>query len=287
MNFDAFVNDIINNQWKVHGVQVYCDKVLTHSYGDTFKTKYPIYSTTKSILSIAVGIACDQGKLDLQRSILDYLPERFIASMEPDQKDVYQTITLHHLLTMSVKGFPFRPEGDSYLQFSLACPIEKQEQNQFYYGNIPAYLVGVALSEAVQEDAWTFIQRNILKPLHITGAQYTRCPDGYFYGASGMKLSVNDLSQIGLLLLNGGMFEGNRIVSENYIKTATSLIQANQEGGYGYFFWKYADGFCISGKWKQKCYVLPRQNQIITFLSDITDNSNDLILSMEKNLLNL
>ena len=102
-----------------------------------------------------------------------------------------------------------------------------------------------------------------------------------------MKLSVNDLSQIGLSLLNGGMFEGNRIVSENYIKTATSLIQANQEGGYGYFFWKYADGFCISGKWKQKCYVLPRQNQIITFLSDITDNSNDLILSMEKNLLNL
>ena len=43
MNFDAFVNDIINNQWKVHGVQVYCDKVLTHSYGDTFKTKYPIF----------------------------------------------------------------------------------------------------------------------------------------------------------------------------------------------------------------------------------------------------
>ena len=61
----------------------------------------------------------------------------------------------------------------------------------------------------------------------------------------------------------------------------------NREGGYGYYFWKYRDGFCISGKWKQKCYILPEQERIITFLSDITDDSDDLILSMEKNILGL
>lgn len=98
---------------------------------------------------------------------------------------------------------------------------------------------------------------------------------------------MNDLSRIGLLLCNGGTFEGNRIVSEDYVKRATSVQQMNREGGYGYFFWKYADGFSISGKWKQKCYVLPKQKKIITFLSDITDDSDDLILSMEKNILGL
>lgn len=287
LNYDAFVHDIVSNQWQVHGVEVYCGGQLTHSFGDTQDTKYPIYSATKSILSIAVGIACDQGRLALQRSILDYLPGQIVAQMAESQREAYREITLHRLLTMSVEGYPFRPEGDSYLRFSLACPIPEPESIRFDYSNIPAYLVGVALTEAVQEDAWAFINRNILQPLHITDAEYKRCPDGYFYGASGMELTVNELSRIGLLLYNGGSFEGNRIVSEDYVKRATSVQQMNREGGYGYYFWKYRDGFCISGKWKQKCYILPEQERIITFLSDITDDSDDLILSMEKNLLGL
>lgn len=287
LDFDVFVQDIVSNQWKVHGAQVYCGGELTHSFGDTCNTKYPIYSATKSILSVAVGIAWDQGRLDLKRSILDYLPEEFTSQMTRSQRDAYRMITLHRLLTMSVEGYPFRPESDSYLRFSLACPISNPESIRFHYSNIPAYLMGVALTEAVQEDAWAFISRNILEPLHIKGAEYARCPDGYFYGASGMKLSVNDLSQIGLLLYNGGTFEGNRIVSEDYVRRATSVQQMNREGGYGFFFWKYKDGFSINGKWKQKCYVLPKQDKIITFLSDITDKSDDLILSMEKCILGL
>lgn len=287
LDFNAFVNDIVSNQWQVHGVEVYCGGQLTYSFGDTCNTKYPIYSATKSILSVAVGIAYDQGRLDLQRSILNYLPERIVAQMTRSQRDAYLKITLHRLLTMSVESYPFRPESDSYLRFSLACPIPASESIRFHYSNIPAYLMGVALTEAVQEDAWAFISRNILKPLHIIDAEYARCPDGYFYGASGMKLSVNDLSRIGLLLYNCGTFEGNRIVSEDYVKRATSVQQMNREGGYGYFFWKYREGFSINGKWKQKCYVLPNQKRMITFLSDITDDSDDLILSMEKNILGL
>lgn len=153
MNFDAFVHDIVSNQWQVHGAQVYCGGKLTHSFGDTCNTKYPIYSATKSILSVAVGIACDQGRLELQRSILDYLPEQIVAQMAQSQREAYRRITLHRLLTMSVEGYPFRPESDSYLRFSLACPIPEPESIRFHYSNIPAYLLGVALTEAVQEDA--------------------------------------------------------------------------------------------------------------------------------------
>ena len=71
------------------------------------------------------------------------------------------------------------------------------------------------------------------------------------------------------------------------MRRATSVQQMNREGGYGFFFWKYKDGFSINGKWMQKCYVLPKQDKIITFLSDITDKSDDLILSMEKCILGL
>ena len=115
--------------------------------------------------------------------------------------------------------------------------------------------------------------------------EYIRCPDGYYYGASGTKLSVHDLSKIGLLLYNGGIYQGVRILSEEYVKLATSVQQMNREGGYGFYIWKYRDGFSINGKWKQKCYVLPGRGIIVTYLSHIEDDSHDLLDSMEKNIL--
>lgn len=286
MNFEAFIRDIIDNKWNVYGVEVY-EKGTIHSYGDTCETKYPIYSATKSILSIAVGIAYDQGKIDFGKSILDYIPEKNLSAMSAIQRKTFEKITLHRLMTMSVGDLPFRPEGNSYLDFSLACTVQNPETEVFHYSNIPAYLIGVALTNAIEEDAFEYINRNIFEPMHIVDAQFSRCPDGYFYGASGMSLSVHDLGLIGLLLYNKGIYEGRRIVSEKYIDISTSILQMNREGGYGYFIWKYRDGFSINGKWKQKCYVLPERGLIITYLSHIENELHELLYSMEKNILGI
>ena len=103
------------------------------------------------------------------------------------------------------------------------------------------------MSNAIEEDVGMFIERNIFEPLHITKYEYGRCPEGYFYGASLMKLTVHDLSKIGLLLYNEGIYEGKRILSENYVKKATSVQQINQEGGYGYYlFGTYRGWFARS-----------------------------------------
>ena len=74
MDFDAFVRDIRENQWKVFGVEVYENGKLTAEYGDTVSSRFPIYSATKAIISIAVGIASDQGKFDIDKTVLAYLP---------------------------------------------------------------------------------------------------------------------------------------------------------------------------------------------------------------------
>lgn len=77
--------------------------------------------------------------------------------------------------------------------------------------------------------------------MDIQNPPFARCPDGYFYGASSMELTVHELSKIGLLLYHGGVYEGKRILSEEYVREATSVQQMNREGGYGYFLWKYRD----------------------------------------------
>ena len=256
MGFEAFAADVQAYGWNVHGAELYEDAVLTGSFGDT-ESKFPVYSATKSVLSIAAGMVWDRGRISFEKSVLDYLPGVYVSAMRPEQTAAYRSITLHRLMTMSVEGYPFRPEGENYLKFCLDWPVQHPEKRVFHYSNIPACLAGIALSEALEEDVWAFL----------------------------MDLSVHDLSRIGLLLYRGGMAGRERIVSRDYVNLATSSLQRNREGGYGYFFWKYRDGFSINGKWKQRCCVLPERKLVISFLSDIRDDSDALIKSMERHIL--
>lgn len=284
MDFEAFVKDIKDNNWNVYGVEIYENGKLLHSYGDTTEQTHEIYSATKSILSIATGIVYDRGLIDFDKSILEYLPQKHVQKISEEQKETFKKITVRRLMTMSVQGLPFAAEGDSFIDFILACKLENPEVKGFYYSNINSYLVGVALTEILGEDLGGFIEKNIFEPLNITDYEYSRCPEGYFYGSSGTKLTVKDLSRLGLMMSNGGVYEGKRIVSEEYAKMATSIQQMNREGGYGFFFWKFHDGFSINGKWGQKCYCLPSQGLVISFLSHLEDGSGEIRASVEKNI---
>lgn len=149
MNFQSFVDDIQKNQWEVYGAEVYQDGQLIHRYGDTTDHRYPIYSATKTITAITFGMAADEGKLDINQSVLKYLPKKNIESLSSEQRQAYRNITLKRLFTMSVCGYPFRPEGTSWLDNALQYPLIHPEKPQFAYSNIPAYLAGVAVSCAV------------------------------------------------------------------------------------------------------------------------------------------
>lgn len=287
MNFHNFIQEIQQNNWNVYGVEVYENGILTHSYGDTDEHLHGIYSATKTVLSIAVGIAWDRGLIELNKAVTEYLPVDILASLDKEQRDTFNRITIHRLLTMSVGDFPFRAEGDNFLKFALNCKIQNPDEKVFNYSNISAYLVGVALHHALGEDVGVFIEKNIFEPLGITRYEYGRSPEGYFYGASEIRLTVSSLSKIGQLLYNGGVRDGKRILSEEYVRMATSAQQMNREGGYGYFVWKYLDGFSINGKWGQKCYCLPERGLMITFLSHIEEDTYGLKRSMEQHLLRI
>ncbi|MBR3033582.1 MAG: serine hydrolase [Clostridiales bacterium] len=284
MDFDAFVKDITDNKWNVFGAELYSHGQLIHSFGDT-EGLHDLYSMTKTVLSVAFGIAYDEGVIKLDDSVLKYLPTKYTDALSEKQASVFREITLRRLLTMSVPGFPFRAEGDDWIEYALQCSIEDVSDRTFNYNNINAYLVGVCLTEALEKDLGAFIEERIFAPLEITDFEYKRSPEGYFYGASGMKLSVHDVVKFGLLLKDGGVYNGTRILSEEYVNMATSIQQMNREGGYGFFIWKYRSGFSINGKCKQKCYILPDKDLVLCYLSYIDDDSHDLIESAEKHIL--
>lgn len=284
MNFEAFSDDIRKNGWNIFGVELYEQGKLTHSYGDTTEEIHDLYSATKSIVSIAAGIVYDRGLVDFDKSILEYLPADKVSKISSEQKKTWGQITVKRLMSMSVEDLPFAHEGDSYIDFCLNQKLENPEKRGFNYSNLNSYLVGVALTEILGEDLGAFIEKNLFEPLEIKKFNYKRCPEGYFYGSTGMNLTVHDFSKIGCLVYDGGVFEGKRIVSEEYVKMATSVRQMNREGGYGFFFWKYKDGFSLNGKLGQKCYCRPEKGLMLTFLSNMDEGFNDVMSSVGKNI---
>lgn len=285
MDFEAFIGGITDEKLNVYGVEVYRDGKLCFSWGDTRNTRYPVYSVTKSFLSAAFGIARDRGLISEKENVLQRMPEENLARMTDKARKQMEQITLKRLLTMSVEGFPFRPEGDSWLDFSLNYPLPHPETPLFNYSNICSYLVSAALEQAVREDAYRFLEENVLEKLGIRDVCCQRSPEGIFYGATGLEMTVNEMSRLGLMLSAGGVFDGRRIVSEEYVREATGVRQMNREGGYGYFIWKYRDGFSLNGKWGQRCYCLPESGLMISFMSCMENGSDRVKELMERYLL--
>ncbi len=284
-DFKGFSEEIKRQGWNVHGAELWLDGKPAASFGDTGKTRFPVYSITKAVTFIAAGMAADDGLLTVNDPLLRHLPEKYARAMSGDQRKAYEHITLRRLMTMSVAEYPFAVSGEDWLENALSIPLSEPEKLSFNYSNVSAYLVGVAAAEATGERLDQYLNRRLFAPLGIPDPPCQFSPEGYFYGASGLELTVNELSRIGQMLSDGGIYEGKRILSEACVKEAVSVQQMNREGGYGYFFWKYRDGFSMNGKWGQKCYVLPKQKTIVTFLSHMEEGSDPVRECMEKYLL--
>ncbi len=274
--FRHLIETIEQNHWPVYGLQIRKDGELLQEYGDTKGTRHPIYSATKSFVSTAAGLAVAEGKFSVKESVYEYLKSEVPAYATKAQTDTLKKLTIERLMTMSVKGYPFRLESEDWLTEALLCPLEDVEAPEFNYSNIPAYLVGVALEKATGEHLAEYLTPRLFEPLGIVNPVYGNCPAGHFYGASQMELTVEELGQLGLLYLKKGVWNGTRILTEEWVAEATSVKTPCREGGYGYFIWKYKDGFRITGKWGQRCFVFPKTGITATYLSDMQNHSEDL-----------
>lgn len=285
MQFEQFLKTVKENRWELYGIEVFHKGEIIHKYERAEEKPHPIYSATKTITATAAGLAAGEGRFSVDASVYDYFKDEIPSFLTSAQTEKWKRITIKRLLTMSVPGFPFRPQGEDWLEFSLSCPLEDVETPAFAYSNIPAYLVGAAVEKAVGQHLISYLKPRLFGPLGIENPAYMNCPSGHFYGASGMELTVHELSKIGQLYLQNGYYDGHTVLSSAWVREATKIQQMNQEGGYGYFIWKYKDGYRISGKWGQRCFVFPERQMMITYLSHMEHGSGAVAEAMEDCLL--
>ena len=255
-------------------------------------TQSPMYSVTKSVLSILVGIAIDEGYLRPDKKLFEIFPEEFDEFTDPGARD----ITVRDVLTKT-EGFV----ENSWGEFNMGPRVSGKAQlwrwmlnrrvgypagTHFNYDNVGSDLLSVVLSRAIKQPAADYAKRKLFDPLHIDNYTWLSDSEGHLHGELGLNITARDMAKIGILYLQHGWWEGKQIVSESYVRDSVS---AHNSGGppvnasYGYQWWvsKTTTGlnaFFASGYGGQLISVFPEQNLVIAVAADsIPGGSRKLI----------
>lgn len=278
--------------------------------GCTADNRIHVFSVTKSILSILIGIALDKGYIEsVDQKVLEFFPEYTVKRGEK----TIQNITLKHLLTMTAPyKYKFNPytkyfTSMDWVKFSLDKLGGRGTIGKFRYAPIvgPDILSGI-LVKATGQSVFDFAKENLFGPLGITVERtitfqskeeqmafydatdlsvWVASPTGVNAAGWGLTLSPVDMAKIGQLLLNGGMWEGKRIVSEKWIAESTSEHSRweQQNLPYGYLWWIGEDkGYAAMGDGGNMIYVSPKKKMVVSITSLFQPRVKDRIEFVKK-----
>lgn len=234
-------------------------------------------SVTKSVMTTLIGIAADQGKLELDAPMLSFFPDRQVANRDARK----ERIKVRHLASMSA-GMEciHRPDeptnramhaSPDWVQFTLDLPMVAEPGTTFAYCSPAMHLLSAILQEATGMTTLEFARANLFEPLGIQDMQWPPDPQGVTNGHGELYLRPRDMAKLGFLWLHDGQWDGKQIVSRKWVRAASqSQISTGPDYGedYGYGIWiarKDEDPqyFAADGRGGQKILVVPSMNLIV------------------------
>ncbi|MDQ2716449.1 MAG: beta-lactamase family protein [Chloroflexota bacterium] len=274
------------------------------------KSYHSISSATKSVVSMLVGVALHRGLLkNLDQHMLDFFPEQ--ASREHDARK--QAITLRHLLSLQT-GFAKEVPQEYWrnpVQLALDCPMEREPGEQFCYDSQGTDILSGILTRVVGANAASFADTSLFKTLGIWREKEARFawkqgpqgmhswhqdalwdekagylwkvdPQGNNTGGFGAHFTAREMAKLGYLYLNEGFWDGEQIISPEYIQEST---RPHSAGGwpvhvpYGYLWWITRhgtyDAFFASGFGSKLIYVIPALDLIMVTVASTEQARKD------------
>lgn len=247
---------------------------------------HQLQSQTKSIVALLMGIAIDKGFIAGENeTVSKYFPEYFNNS---DQ--LKSTVTIRDLLTMSA-GFnweemiPFDdPRNDNinmfnsnnWLSYALSRSMVQKPFTGFLYNSGCPMIVAGIIEKATKMRLDEFAVRYLYEPLKIRRYNWLKDSTGFCHAGGGLFLKPMDMMKIGIMVMNNGKWANQQIISENWIRRATSsyLTTSFDISTYGYFWWiremktsgvKTTRVISAEGAGGQKLYIFPEYQMIIAF----------------------
>lgn len=291
--FNQFRLTVAEQHLGVYGIKVESLSGESVSHRWRSDDKENMYSGSKTFTSMAIGMCADDGKLSVTDSVLDFFPEyKGIASAGSER------IAIRDLLHMAsgklefwfgekdMQELEFRKEDWAELFFRV--PVTKEPGTFFFYSNACTYMLGRIVEKISGQTLRDFLVPRLFTPFGISNPQWHTCSGGHTLGATGLYLTTDEFSRLGLTLLNHGAYKDKRIVSESYLQSAVNDVFDNRrpnyedaEGtsGYCYQMWRcsYPGAYRADGMYGQFSIVVPDKNTVITVTSHEEKNANDII----------
>ncbi len=264
----------------VHSLLVIRDGYLlldTNFYPYDASTYHDLASVTKSFMTTLIGIAADQGLLDLDAPLVSFFPDRTIANLDARK----QAVTLRHLMSLT-SGLQCNPDGDEqdlnamratedWVQAALDRPSVAAPGARFVYCGPDMHLLSAVLQQVTGMTALEFARASLFGPLGISEVGWLTDPQGYNRGWGDLALFPEDAAKLGLLFLQQGQWEDRQIISQEWVAEARKAQTSTGENwaeDYGYGWWVSRQGeeipyFSANGRGGQYVRVFPGLNVIV------------------------
>ncbi len=286
------INELADQQINMHGfIMIRHNHVIAEGYWKPFDEHFMhrMYSCSKSFVSTAIGLMIDEGRLSLSDKIADYFPEYQPEHIDPR----IAGMTIRNLLTMATAN-----DGANYSQFTedwnnsfFNTPANHLPGTFFHYDTGGSNCLAALVEKLNGMPFLEYMRPKILDPIGFSKDSFCiQNPDGYSFGGSGVICTTRDLARLALVWLNKGRYEGRQLISEQYVKAASSkqidtdvrpFADFNRNSGYGYQVWMMRDhGFAFKGMGSQLAICLPDRDFLFVCTADTQSKScgDDLIL---------
>lgn len=269
------------------------DTILYEKYTDgyTKKTLMPTFSISKSLMSLMIGIALNDGAIkSLNDNITQYIPEL-------KNNKAFENITIENVLNMQ-SGLSYKELGNGFLsalfsdegKYYYTHDVKKELRQltkdtlpgtQWKYKSIDPLLLAWVLEEATGKKIAHYFEQKVWKNI---GTEHQASwgldhANGLANTASKFQTTAIDLAKIGRLYLKKGVYNNNLILPEDWITRSTSIGDSKpltskywQKSTYHYLWWLPQQGdkgdYAAQGMGGQILYIDPKTNTIIVQLAD-------------------
>jgi CubicO group peptidase (beta-lactamase class C family) len=274
-------------------VVLYKGQLIAEYYAEGFnsKTRLAGWSMTKTVTNALTGILVKQGKLNIDAPAP--VPEWQNAN------DPRHAITITNLLQQR-SGLDFEEiysrSSDATKMlfqkadmggFTASHPLKNRPGAEFYYSSGNSNIISRILRQTVGDSLYyIFPYQQLFYKLGMYSAVLEPDASGTFVGSSYMYATARDWARFGLLYLNDGVFNKERILPEGWVKQSTTPASSDLQG-YGFQIWlntgsdtlvkRYpsapADLYCADGFESQLIFIIPSKDLVIVRLG-LTQHNN-------------
>jgi len=277
---ERFLDVIEENNIPLHSFMFMKDGVVgAEGYWKPFKADMPhrMYSVTKSFTAMAIGVLADEGKISLDDKIIKFFPDLVLDDVHPYIAET----TIKNLLMMSTaySKSTYSIKMKDWLKSYFTSIPDHPAGTIFNYDSCGSYVLGAIVKRVTGKPFMEYLGEKVLESIGFEkGRRCLEGPDGESWAGSGAIITTRELALFAQLLMNKGNFEGKQLISEKFVKEATtSQINNRIDGsdynyfcGYGYQIWIMRDNaFHLNGMGGQLALGFPETGLIFVCTADV------------------